>query len=162
VSTAWAEEGHEKPGCSGKAQFFHVSKLFIISCESCLHEQFLQSLVRHSPDAYLDEMQELLETRRGTNVGKPTIWRALIRSGFTMKKASSFKFFDFLCLDIKTYIETSSPGMHWSQARPSKLFTAINMAPGLLQSKLFLSMKAPSIAELPFVERHGHYQGKVQ
>ncbi|KAF8800956.1 hypothetical protein BYT27DRAFT_7008402, partial [Phlegmacium glaucopus] len=52
--------------------------------------QFLQGLVRHSPNVYLDEMRELLETRRGINVGKPTVWRALIRSGFTMKKASSF------------------------------------------------------------------------
>ena len=49
-------------------------------------EQFLQGLVRHTPDAYLDEMQELLETRRGVAVGKATVWRALIRSGFTLKK----------------------------------------------------------------------------
>jgi len=123
--------------------------------------QFLRGLVRHSPDAYLDEMQELLETRRGVDVGKATVWRALIRSGFTMKKARFF--FDFPCINltIETYIDASSLEMHWSEVRPSELFTAINRAPSLLQSRLFLLTKAPLIAELPFVERHGHCRGNV-
>ncbi|KJA17558.1 hypothetical protein HYPSUDRAFT_146386, partial [Hypholoma sublateritium FD-334 SS-4] len=38
------------------------------------------------PDAYLDEMQELLETRQGVAVSKSSVWRALMRSGYTMKK----------------------------------------------------------------------------
>ena len=52
--------------------------------------------------------------------------------------------------------------MHLSEVRPSELYIAINMVPILCQSRLFLSMKAPSIVELLFVERHGHCQGNVQ
>lgn len=48
--------------------------------------QFLQGTIRHSPDVYLDEMKELLEERIGVEVNESTIWRALYRSGFTMKK----------------------------------------------------------------------------
>jgi len=81
--TARAKEGHERPGCSGKPPSFCIVYLFI----HVQRVQFLRGLVRHSPDAYLDEMQELLETRRGVDVGKATVWRALVRSGFTMKKA---------------------------------------------------------------------------
>lgn len=135
----------------------HSSAFFIFLC---CHVQFLQGLVRHSPDAYLDEMQELLEMHRGVDVGKATVWRALIRSGFTMKKA---RFFSVLpSTNIETYIDTSSLEMHWSEARPSALSTAINMVPTLLPDRLFLSTKAPSTAELLFVERHGHYRGNVQ
>lgn len=40
----------------------------------------------HSPDLYLDEMRDILGTRAGIEVNKSTIWRALSRRGFTMKK----------------------------------------------------------------------------
>ena len=35
---------------------------------------------------YLDEMKDLLEMRCGVQVNDSTIWKALKRSGFTMKK----------------------------------------------------------------------------
>ncbi|PPQ84969.1 hypothetical protein CVT26_008289 [Gymnopilus dilepis] len=50
------------------------------------HIKFLQGTIRHSPDIYLDELKELLEDRIGLEVDESTIWRALRRSGFTMKK----------------------------------------------------------------------------
>ncbi|KAF8229467.1 hypothetical protein L208DRAFT_1286626, partial [Tricholoma matsutake] len=47
---------------------------------------FLQGTVHHSPEIYLDEMQEVLEDRLGVDVSESTIWRALQQSGFTLKK----------------------------------------------------------------------------
>ena len=43
-------------------------------------------MVNQKPDIYLDELQELLTERSGVHVHESTIWRALTRSGFTMKK----------------------------------------------------------------------------
>lgn len=54
--------------------------------------QFVRGIVRHSPNVYLDELQELLEERCGTKVNEATIWRALSRSGFTMKKVCKVSF----------------------------------------------------------------------
>ena len=48
--------------------------------------KFLRGIVRHSPDLYLDEMRELLETHCGVEVTDSTVWRALSRTRFTMKK----------------------------------------------------------------------------
>jgi transposase len=52
--------------------------------------QFLCGLVRHSPDLYLAELQEILEDRLGVEVNESTIWRSLRRCGFTMKKVLPF------------------------------------------------------------------------
>jgi transposase len=43
-------------------------------------------MVAQKPDIYLDELRELLAERSGIQVHESTIWRALTRSGFTMKK----------------------------------------------------------------------------
>ncbi|KAJ7726446.1 Homeodomain-like protein, partial [Mycena maculata] len=48
--------------------------------------KFLCGLVRHSPDLYLAELQEVLEDRLGVQVHEATLWRSLRRCGFTMKK----------------------------------------------------------------------------
>ncbi|KAJ7735283.1 hypothetical protein DFH07DRAFT_780074 [Mycena maculata] len=48
--------------------------------------RFLTGVVRHSPDVYLDELRELLEDKRGSEVSEATIWRSLKCCGFTMKK----------------------------------------------------------------------------
>jgi Winged helix-turn helix len=50
--------------------------------------KFLQGSIRHTPDAYLDELRDALEQRTGKLVSQPTIWRVLKASGFTMKKVS--------------------------------------------------------------------------
>ncbi|KAJ7450497.1 Homeodomain-like protein [Mycena galericulata] len=51
--------------------------------------KFLCALVRHSPDIYLAELQEILEDRLGVSVDESTLWRSLKRCGFTMKKVKS-------------------------------------------------------------------------
>ncbi|KZP21980.1 hypothetical protein FIBSPDRAFT_664694, partial [Athelia psychrophila] len=79
--------------------------------------------VRHKPDVYLDEMRELLEKRRGTAVNDSTIWRALKRSGFTMKKISR------------------------RNARP----TAISMAPNTRQNRQSSLTKAHLTDVQPYV-----------
>ena len=48
--------------------------------------QFLQGSIRHTPDAYLDELREALRKRAGKDVSVTTVWRTLRQSGFTMKQ----------------------------------------------------------------------------
>ncbi|KAJ7447641.1 Homeodomain-like protein, partial [Mycena latifolia] len=48
--------------------------------------KFLCGIVRHSPDTYLAELQEILEDRLGVDVHESTLWRSLQRCGFMMKK----------------------------------------------------------------------------
>lgn len=43
-------------------------------------------MVQHTPDIYLDELQDLLERRRGVIASLSCIWTALKRSGYSMKK----------------------------------------------------------------------------
>lgn len=47
---------------------------------------YTQGLVQHTPDIYLEELQEQLELRRGVVISLSTIWKALRRTGYTMKK----------------------------------------------------------------------------
>ncbi|KLO04146.1 hypothetical protein SCHPADRAFT_797458, partial [Schizopora paradoxa] len=42
--------------------------------------------VKGTCDAYLDELRKELEAVSGTKVSDSTVWRALQRSGYTMKK----------------------------------------------------------------------------
>jgi transposase len=44
--------------------------------------------VECAPDLYLDEMQEMLAMHYGQEVSRSTIWRALSKSGMTMKKVA--------------------------------------------------------------------------
>ena len=46
------------------------------------------SLIQHTPDIQLSELQQLLKIQRGASVSKPTIWRTLHRAGYSRKKAS--------------------------------------------------------------------------
>jgi hypothetical protein len=48
--------------------------------------QFLQGQINRSCDTYLDELREELEEKCGVSVSLATVWRALRRSGHTMKK----------------------------------------------------------------------------
>ncbi|KAJ7194797.1 hypothetical protein GGX14DRAFT_377632 [Mycena pura] len=64
--------------------------------------RFLTGVVRHSPDVYLDELRELLEETRGSEVSEATIWRSLKRCGFTMKKVCTMKAFTHILADICT------------------------------------------------------------
>ncbi|KIK77083.1 hypothetical protein PAXRUDRAFT_779145 [Paxillus rubicundulus Ve08.2h10] len=48
--------------------------------------QFLLGTIQKTPDLYLDELQEMLETSCGVDVSCAIIWRTLCRAGFTMKK----------------------------------------------------------------------------
>jgi len=43
-------------------------------------------IIGRNPDAYLDEMVDLIDNETGQRVSKSTIWRYLTNAGFTMKK----------------------------------------------------------------------------
>jgi len=53
---------------------------------SDLDIQCLFGVIDRNPDLYLDELQEVLSQQCGKDVSKSTIWRALSKGGFTMKK----------------------------------------------------------------------------
>ena len=53
-----------------------------------LYLQFLLGVIQKSPDLYLDELKEMLTASSGVEVSHTTIWQALRRAGFTMKKVS--------------------------------------------------------------------------
>jgi len=46
-------------------------------------------VINQKPDIYLDKLRALLAERSGVVVHESTIWRALTRSGFTMKKVNT-------------------------------------------------------------------------
>ncbi|KAF9514733.1 hypothetical protein BS47DRAFT_1294776, partial [Hydnum rufescens UP504] len=48
---------------------------------------YILGCIDHRPDIYLDQIQEGLRTMCGVDVSLSTIWRALHRCGFSMKKA---------------------------------------------------------------------------
>jgi hypothetical protein len=60
--------------------FYSVS----IAAEKLL--QYIQGALDKSCDAYLDELQESLQEACGVDASTTTIWRALKRSGYSMKK----------------------------------------------------------------------------
>jgi len=53
--------------------------------------QFMLALIEHSPDIYLDEIQESLLEQHDINVSLPSISRTLKRLGMSSKKVSSEK-----------------------------------------------------------------------
>ncbi|EDR07154.1 uncharacterized protein LACBIDRAFT_299030 [Laccaria bicolor S238N-H82] len=91
-------------------------------------------MVQHTPDIYLNELQDFLERRRGVIASLSCIWTALKRSGYSMKKLIVRQ------LNI---------------VKPSMLSSATIMVCSLQQSKLFLSMRALLIAEHPSVPEPG-------
>ena len=50
--------------------------------------QFLVGKINHTPDVYLEELREALEEESGVKVTISSIWKALKRKGYTMKKVS--------------------------------------------------------------------------
>ena len=51
------------------------------------HWQYLHAALNKTPDLYLDELRLELEQMCGVSVSMSTIWRTLVKSGYTMKKA---------------------------------------------------------------------------
>ncbi|KAJ3996542.1 hypothetical protein F5050DRAFT_1534162, partial [Lentinula boryana] len=52
------------------------------------HCKFLVTLLEHSPDLYLDELQLELSIQYGVDVSLPTIYRTLTHLGYSNKKLS--------------------------------------------------------------------------
>ena len=50
--------------------------------------KYIEACISHSPDAYLDELRTQLEEACGVKVHESTVWKALKRRGFTLKKVS--------------------------------------------------------------------------
>ncbi|KAI0342124.1 hypothetical protein BDW22DRAFT_1331436, partial [Trametopsis cervina] len=85
-------------------------------------------IVEHSPHLYLDELQDILRERRHLSIDTSTIWRALHRSGLTLKR-------------VRMNVNGSC--------------TAIRMVTTSLLSRLSLWMKVRSIDVHQSVSAHG-------
>jgi len=48
--------------------------------------QFLHTTLNNMPDLYLDELRLELQETCGVSVSIPTVWRTLVKGGYTMKK----------------------------------------------------------------------------
>ena len=60
--------------------------IFFTSSDLAFFYQFLFETVQEKPDAYLDELREMLTVNCGIQVSRTSIWRTLRAGGFTMKK----------------------------------------------------------------------------
>lgn len=75
----------------------HLTPQDVAVCNYCsfcassalICSQFIQGAVNKNCDTYLDELQESLQDTCAVEASLPTIWRALKRSGYTMKKVRS-------------------------------------------------------------------------
>ena len=74
----------EKPSMYRKKIF----RFFFIYCLSYFtdHLQHLYKTLSSTLDVYLDELQLELIKKHGVGVGTSTIWRTLVKGGYTMKK----------------------------------------------------------------------------
>jgi len=80
----------------GRRRLLTINDVAVGSIFICIHcdthtLQFLQGQIDRSCDTYLDELREELEEKCGVSVTLPTVWRALRRSGYTMKKVHIHK-----------------------------------------------------------------------
>ncbi|KAH8798073.1 hypothetical protein DL96DRAFT_1477613 [Flagelloscypha sp. PMI_526] len=99
--------------------------------------EFLRGLVRHRPDLYLNELRVLLEDRIGVSVSESTIWKALNKAGYTIKRVSFVGF-----SEVFTYFCSRSPALLLNAMRPFGLsidmtgeFTTLQSKPSLLMSR---------------------------
>ena len=51
--------------------------------------QYLWKTISNTPDVYLDELRLELEENHGVSIAMSTIWRTLVKGGYSMKKARS-------------------------------------------------------------------------
>ena len=56
-------------------------------CPTDLYKHLFDTL-SCTPDLYLDELQLELQQTSGVDISISTIWRTLVKSGFSMKKVS--------------------------------------------------------------------------
>ena len=53
---------------------------------SLIPGQFLHRTVNNTPDLYLDELHKELQDICGVSVSLSTVWRTLVKGGYSMKK----------------------------------------------------------------------------
>lgn len=113
--------------------------------------QHLFSTVKETPDLYLDELRmELLETC-GVSVSESTIWRTLIKGGYTMKKVCSHCYSLIIVQTMNSYLVRRLSAAKRSE--PNLLFVSGHMS----QTSLFLWTRVLLTAERHTVDEHGQY-----
>ena len=83
-----------------------------------VHIQYMHNMLERTPDLYLDEMRLEMQEVCGILLSLPTIWRTLVRSGYTMKKAQSHLLLQFLHLTVMVIAHQSCDRAERSKASP--------------------------------------------
>lgn len=65
---------------------------FCLFFPAVLHSISTRHWVAHYLDVYLDELHPELEERLGVSVATSTIWRSLVKGGYSMKKACNWTY----------------------------------------------------------------------
>ena len=113
--------------------------------------QHLFSTLKETPDLYLDELRmELLETC-GVSVSESTIWRTLIKGGYTMKKVCSH-YYTLIIVQIMD----SHLVRRLSAAKKSEL-NLLLVSGHMSQTNLLSWMRVLLTAERHTVDEHGQY-----
>ena len=105
---------------------------------------------------FLDELVDELREVRGLEVDQSTVWRALHRSGFAMKKVCSTSLVEHSLMSLSGRLHVS----RWSGVQQSVLNTSQTLASTFLRSSLCLLMGALVITTLHIEVKHGHFRAQ--
>ena len=119
-----------------------------VSCDRCtcildwnfFIAKYIEAFIAHSPDAYLDELRTQLEEVCGVKVHESTVWRALKRRGFTLKKVSIWTF--MLVSQVSIRLWSRLQKLLWSKVIWSNFNTCTELASIISLINLSSLMKA--------------------
>jgi hypothetical protein len=118
--------------------------------------QWLHATLNNTPDLYLDDLHEELKEECGVSVSLSTIWQALVRSGYSMKKVH----FHLIYSPYSDgHIYTGSlPELQLNEAQKNRVNLQHALAPMKL-TNLCLLMRVQLTGEQHIVEGLGRYVG---
>ena len=96
---------------------------FCLFFPAVLHSISTRHWVAHYLDVYLDELHLELEERLGVSVATSTIWRSLVKGGYSMKKACNWTY----CTSVseKPHLWLTCTVLEWSDEKTSIFATSI-------------------------------------
>lgn len=130
----------------------------ITVCISLILAKFLVGNIRQRNDLYLDELHTILSDRLEVNVDDSTIWKALQKRGFTMKKVCAVirhrNLTEMYCIRYSRLAKR-----HLSVMRTDEQHSVSHLGETVIHTIPCLSTKAPLIDEPQSAIGPGHYVG---
>ena len=118
--------------------------------------QYLHGSLSRNCDGYLDELRAGLAAMCGIHVSISSVWRALRRSGYTMKKVCMYCYIS----NSTDSVPCSSRSQRSSAVRKSALRTYIKLVFATRQISLYLSTRAYVIIVHVIVVVRGLFKGR--